>query len=76
MQSRAPGKPPKFSVCDRFRVKESAPADFRERVGTIVAQAPGKAEYMVKFDDGPNSVTYLQSNWMEPLEQSKRVTAA
>jgi hypothetical protein len=76
MQTRATGRPPKFSTGIRFRVRESAPADFRERVGTVVAQGPGKGEYTVRFDDDPNAATYLQSNWMEPIEQAKPVTAA
>ncbi len=76
MQSR--GRKHKFSTGDRFRVKAGlpAPADFRERVGTIVAQGPGKAEYTVSFDDDPNIVTYLQSNWMELIEQDELVAAA
>ena len=76
MQTRAIGRPPKFSNGDRFRVKDGAPADFRERVGTIVAQGPGKAEYTVKLDDDPNSVTYLQSNWMKLIEHPEPVTSA
>src|SRR4029077_11136332 len=70
MQMR--GRRHKFSSGDRFRVKADlpAPADFRERVGTVVAQGPGKAEYTVRFDDDPNTETYLQSNWMEPIEQA------
>jgi hypothetical protein len=76
MQTR--GRTHKFSIGDRFRVKADlpAPADFRERVGTVVAQGPGKAEYTVRLDDDPNTDTYLQSNWMEPIEQNQPVTAA
>jgi hypothetical protein len=78
MQRKPIGRPPKFSTSDRFRVKADlpAPADFRERVGTIVAQGPSKGEYTVKLDDDPNTLTYLQSNWMELIEQPKPVTAA
>lgn len=62
----------KFSIGDRFRVKADlpAPADFRERVGTVVAQGPGKAEYTVRLDDDPNPDTYLQSNWMDQLSKT------
>lgn len=68
----------KFSTANRFRVKDDlpAPADFRERVGVVVAQGPGKAEYTVRFDDDPTNVTYLQSNWMELIEHTQPVTAA
>ena len=68
MQAKAIGRPPKFSSGDRFQGKGTAPADFRERVGTIVAQAPSKGEYAVRLDDDPNTVTYMQSNWMELIE--------
>ncbi len=76
MQTRPSGRPPKFSTGDRFRVKESAPAWCTEQRGTVVAQGPGKGEYTVRLDDDPNTETYLQSNWMEPIEQAKPVTAA
>ena len=71
MQTRSIGRPPKFSTGERFRVKESAPAFCSEQVGTVVAQGPGKAEYTVRLDDGPNTLTYLQSNWMEPVDCRK-----
>jgi hypothetical protein len=76
MQMR--GRRHKFSNGQRFRVKGDlpAPADFRERVGVVVAQGPAKAEYTVRFDDDPTNVTYLQSNWMELIEQPQPVTAA
>lgn len=63
------GRKHKFSSGNRFRVKDErpAPADFRERVGTIIEQGPGNAEYTVRFDDDLANVTYLQSNWMEPM---------
>jgi hypothetical protein len=65
MQTR--GRKHKFLIGDRFRVKADlpAPADFRERVGIVVAQGPSKGEYTVKLDDDPITETYLQSNWME-----------
>ena len=68
----------KFSNGDRFRCKADlpAPADFRERVGTVIAQGPSKGEYTVRLDDDPNTLTYLQSNWMELIEQPEPVTAA
>jgi hypothetical protein len=69
MQMR--GRKHKFSSKDRFRVKESAPADFRERLGSVVAQGPGKAEYTVILDDDPNNVTYLQSHWMETIVETE-----
>jgi len=61
------GRRHKFSAGNRFKVKDDlpAPADFRERVGTIITQGPGKAEYTVRLDDDSSNVTYLQSNWME-----------
>ncbi len=76
MQTR--GRRHKFSSADRFKVRADmpAPADFRERIGTIVAQGPGKGEYTVRLDDDPNTLTYLQSNWMELIEQPEPVIAA
>jgi hypothetical protein len=61
------GRRHKFTAGNRFKVKDDlpAPADFRERVGTIITQGPGKAEYTVRLDDDSSNVTYLQSNWME-----------
>jgi len=74
MQAKAIGRPPKFSTSDRFRVKADlpAPADFRERVGTIVVQGPSKGEYTVRLDDDLSTVTYLQSNWLELIEDLSR----
>lgn len=60
-----PGRKPKFTVGDRVIGKESAPASFRGKVGTVIERGPGKAEYGVKFDDGPTE--YVESSWMESL---------
>lgn len=57
----------KFANGDRVIAKESAPADFRERIGTVVDYGPGKAEYTIRFDDNPTVVTYLQSPWLDSL---------
>jgi hypothetical protein len=72
------GRKHKFSVADKFRIIDDRPAtaEVQGRIGTVVAQGPGKAEYTVKFDDDPNTVTYVQSNWMKPIEQAKPVSAA
>jgi hypothetical protein len=69
MQTRALGRPPKFSTGDRFEGKETGPADFRERLGTVVVQGPGSGEYTVRFDDNPTVVSCVQSNWMESIPQ-------
>jgi len=68
MQAR--GRRHKFSIGNRVRVKDDlpAPADFREKVGSIVAQGPGKGEYTVRLDVDSSTVTYLLSHWMEPIE--------
>jgi len=34
------GRPPKFATGDRFKGKETGPADFRGRVGTVIDQGP------------------------------------
>jgi hypothetical protein len=76
MQTRPSGRPPKFSTGNRFSVKESAPAWCREQLGTVVGKGPGKGEYTVRLDGDPNTETFVQSNWMEPIEQTKTVTGA
>jgi hypothetical protein len=57
----------KFSGGDRVRGGESAPADFRNRVGTVITYGPGTGEYTVRLDDDPTRVTYLQSWWIDAL---------
>lgn len=71
MQTQRIGRRRKFSNGDRVRGKETAPAEFRDRIGTIVEYGPGKAEYTVRFDDDPNTVTYLQSPWLDLLTQTE-----
>ena len=70
MQTKRIGRR-KFANGDRVRGKETAPADFRGRTGTIVEYGPGKAEYTVRLDDDPSTVTYLQSYWLELLEETQ-----
>lgn len=53
----------KFQVGDRVVGKESGPASFRGRTGTVRQIGPGAAEYGVQFDDGP--LEYVSPSWMD-----------
>lgn len=68
-----PGRKPKFNLGDRVAGKESAPASFRRRAGTVIERGPGKGEYGVKFDDGV--IEYVESSWMETLENNSQNTS-
>lgn len=65
---RAKGRPAKFSSGDRYKGKDAAPAWVQERTGVILNQGPSAAEYTVVFDDDPNTISFVQSNWIEPQE--------
>jgi hypothetical protein len=67
------GRKPKFNLGDRAIGKESGPASFRRKVGTVVERGPGKSEYGVKFDDGP--MEYVESSWMEPIHDQVGIPA-
>lgn len=72
---QAKGRPTKFSGGDRYRGKDAAPAWVQERTGVILNHGPGAAEYTVVFDDHPNTISFVQSNWIEPVEQPESVQA-
>lgn len=73
MQTR--GRKSKFSDWRPISGKETAPGDFKERLGTVVVQGPDSGEYTVRFDDNPNSVSCVQSNWLEMIQRPETVTA-
>lgn len=60
------GRKAKFLVGDRVVGKESAPASFRGRIGTVVERGPGKSEYGIKFDD-TGQVEHVESSWLDRL---------
>ena len=64
------GRKLKFNLAERVVGRESARASFRRRTGTVIERGPGKAEYGVKFDDGP--IEYVESSWMERLANSRQ----
>ncbi len=72
--ARLGGRKPKFQAGDRVRANDHAPGDYKERVGTVRAIGPGRAEYEVTFEpegDKPTS-GHLMSWW---LDREKAVKA-
>jgi hypothetical protein len=56
----------KFKVGDRVRANPKAPGDYVGREGVVAEQGPGRAEYGVRFDDGPTpDPEYLYSWWLD-----------
>ncbi len=53
----------KFQRDDRVESPEEAPASFRGRRGVIV-DYQGAGGYGVRFDDRPEIVEYVNSNWI------------
>ena len=53
----------KFHDHDRIESPEEAPASFRGRKGLVVAYK-GRGGYGVRFDDRPDIVEYVNSNWI------------
>jgi len=53
----------KFQTNDRVEAPEEAPASFRRRKGTV-ADSNGKGEYGVRFDDRPEIIEWVNSNWI------------
>jgi len=63
------GRKPKFQLGDPARVNDQAPADYRERIGSIAEIGPRKSEYRVDFKDGEKPHHgYLRSWWLDRIE--------
>ena len=58
-----PGR--KFQNNDRVVGHEEAPASFRGRAGTVV-DYQGHGGYGVRFDDRPEIIEYVNSDWVTP----------
>ena len=58
------GRKRNFTVGDRVRGRDDAPASFRHRVGTVVGIGPGPSDCSVTFDDNLHT-EYVQSKWIE-----------
>jgi hypothetical protein len=66
--ARYAGRKPKFKPGDRARCNHRAPADYRQRIGTITAIGPNKSEYRVEFRDGEQPpYGYLMSWWLDRM---------
>jgi hypothetical protein len=56
----------KFQVGDRVHVNNKAPADYRDRIGTVTELGPGESEYRVEFEDGQMPTTaYLSGTCLD-----------
>lgn len=67
----------KFQAGDRVVAKETAPAAFRAREGTIEGRTHNRAEYYVRFDDRPDEPEAAFSWWLEEramIDNRRRAT--
>jgi len=55
--------PRKFQTNDRVISLDGSPASFRGRKGIIV-DYQGRGGYGVRFDDKPETVEYVNSDWI------------
>lgn len=58
----------KFYPGDRV-IGNDKKAAYRQSPGTVVKYGPGKGEYLVRFDEGPEE--YVNTEWLEPLEEER-----
>lgn len=62
------GRRAKFQLGDRARANDHAPADYRERIGTITEIGPSKSEYRLDYSDGDKpEYGYLMSWWLDKV---------
>ena len=58
----------KFSLGDRVRVNQNAPAEYRARIGIITEIGPEETEYRIELEDGHLPTTgYLASTCLQFL---------
>jgi hypothetical protein len=61
----------KFENDDRVVGRDEAPASFRSRAGVVV-DFKGPGGYGVRFDDRPEIVEYVNSDWMTRETEAER----
>ena len=58
----------KFHPGDRV-IGNDKKAAYRKCRGTVLKYGPGKGEYLVRFDEGPEE--YVNTEWLEPTEDER-----